>query len=319
MELEKKIQEAAGPFPGAPAVTPRVALAVLGHLLVHGMPPSGEHSIAAPGRAAVPSQRFSGGKAGGYLGLLPRTPGAQTNGGGNGAFPFPSNPFQASNPAGGPPVGARWGMASVNGGEYRAPAPRQSPVRLAPPNGVDHPARVELLRLAREQPGQNIHEIARHLGLSRGATRYHLRALIRHGHVVTHRQGHHLLHFAAAMPPLQRRAVALLRIGSLRAIVGALVQDRAIRPSALAGQLGLSARSVRRGINTLANVGLALQHRDARGRGQDVELHPDARIAWVLWCKGAGPAEPAPEARRSPAWVFPLETILVSLVSRLLV
>lgn len=317
MALGKKIPEAAAPFPGAPAVTPRVALAVLGHLLVHGMPPSGERSISAPGRATVPSQRFSGGKAGGYRGLLPRTPGAQTNGGWNGAFPFPANPFQASNQAGGPPFAARGGMASVNGGESWAPAPRQSPVRLAPPNGVDHLARVELLRLAREQPGLNIHEMARQLGLSRGATRYHLRVLIRHGRMVTQRQGHHLLHFAAAMPPLRRRAVALLRIGSLRAIVGALVQDRTLRPSALARHLGMSARSVRRGINTLAKTGLALQHKDPRGRGQDVELHPDARIAWVLWCKDAGQGEAAPEAREAPAWVFSLETVLLSLISRL--
>lgn len=319
MMPERVSQHVEVPLPDDGAITPRIALAVLGHLLVHGLPP-------AAGAQSRPAG-VNGARLGPWM----------TSQGGGAIFSPGPGPLQGPGELlRGRPFRPNSLLAARRWGTFVAPRPQgpattnaglgtsllgttHLPVRLASPNGSTHPARLVLLRVAEEQPGLNIHEIARRLQLSRGATRYHLRGLIREGRIVTQRQGHHLLHFRGSMPPLQRRAVALLRIASVRSLVEALVRDSLVQPSALARQLGFSARSVRRGIKMLIRVGLARQDVEPGGKSaQRVALHPDARIAWVLWCKGSEEGPSSRPTSVSPAWVMSLETLFAYLVSHLL-
>lgn len=179
-------------------------------------------------------------------------------------------------------------------------------------NGVGNPQREKLLKVIEEQPGLNIWEVAKRMRLSRGATRHHLRRLIRSGHVVTIRQGHHLLHFSNAMPPRRREAVALLRVGSIRALVEYILEQEAVvKPSVVAERLGISRRSLRRSIKMLANADLVESQPVEGVRGaRRLELHPDVAVAWVLWCAQAEEDESTGSLHKSPGIILAIETAI---------
>lgn len=175
---------------------------------------------------------------------------------------------------------------------------------------LNHPAQLAIQRLAQEQPGLNIHELAARLALSRSATRYHLRSLVRSGKILTKRQGHHLLHFPGNMNASQRTAVSLLRINSVRLVVEKLVATPTIQPAPLAAELGVSARSVRRSIKMLVRAGLAITDVSTQLGSQRVTLHPDARLAYVMHCKEIGVKAIEEPVAPASAWIVPVEALL---------
>lgn len=169
----------------------------------------------------------------------------------------------------------------------------------------DEPQRASLMRLIEEQPGLDLKELSDLMGLSRSTVVYHIRRL--GSRVVTIRQGRYSLHFAASMPSTQRRAIALLRIWSVRFLVEQAIHDKAIEPALIAQEKGISKRSVRRSIRMLVEAGLARDHKDDLGRLRGVrhiDLHPDARLAWSLWCRDEDSAHQIEPLRKSPGWVL---------------
>lgn len=201
--------------------------------------------------------------------------------------------------------------------------------RDAPPAEQDtmtvsrSPARQDILHAIEEMPGLSIQEIAEAVVLSRSTVRYHVRRLVRDQRVVVHRQGNHCLHFATAMPRMRRRAIALLRIRSLRSIAETLLPGDPVEEGGrdhdaagglilvtdLADGTDIDLRSVYRGLKALERAGLIEMERAAKRRGAyKLSPHPEFRIAWVLHCKGAGRA-PRP-LRRTPGWLVGFELLL---------
>lgn len=152
-------------------------------------------------------------------------------------------------------------------------------------NGVD-PQRQALFKLIEEQPGLNIRELAATLQVARSTARYHLTRLNKADMVATLRLGHHQLIFAKSTTPPRRTAIALLRVASIRALVEAVEATPTFEPAALARQLEISARSVRRSLRTLERAGLVTDEPIARARGAHrILLHPDLRFSFVHWFK----------------------------------
>ncbi len=175
------------------------------------------------------------------------------------------------------------------------------------PPALDNPHQERLYRLVEEAPGLNINELAEDMEISRGSTRYHLRRLLKRGLVVAHRHGHNRFHFASNMPVMRRRAVFLLRLPTIRALVELALADDHLRTADLADALGVSARSVRRNLKVLEKAGLLECHQVKNRRGAyDATFHPDLRIAWVLYCKDAGFRRLRP-LRKAPALILGLE------------
>lgn len=163
--------------------------------------------------------------------------------------------------------------------------------------------RSSLFRLIAEQPGLDLKELADALGFSRSTVAYHVRRL--GPRVVTIRQGRHRLHFSSSMHSMQRQAIALLRIWSVRFLVEAAIREKVIDPHALAQEKGISGRSVRRSIRMLVDAGLAQDHPDEKIRGaRRLDLHPHTRLAWSIWCRGAEGDHPLGPLHMSPGLLF---------------
>ncbi len=176
--------------------------------------------------------------------------------------------------------------------------------------GIDATAvsnqRNDILQLIEEQPGLDVREISRETKFSRGAVVYHIRKL--GDQVVTVRQGRYRLHFIASTPDLQRRAIALLRIWSVRHVVEEAIRDEFIKPTALAEAKGISLRSVRRSIRMLVNAGLAHERPGRFTQGsRHLLLHPATRIAWSVWCRGAEQDHMLTPLHQAPGWFFLLD------------
>lgn len=188
--------------------------------------------------------------------------------------------------------------------------PGAGPEEPLPPVG-------RILQTIEETPGLSIEEVADCVALSRSTVRYHIDRLSADHLVVIQRQGNHRLHFPVSMPRMRRKALTLLRIGSVRSVVDAVMQSvggdppgptARFRTVAIAEETGVSARSVYRCVRTLERAGLAeLTPTGTRG-AYLMSVHPDLRIAWVFYAKDAARA-PRP-LRTAPAWLLVFELLL---------
>ncbi len=177
------------------------------------------------------------------------------------------------------------------------------------------PQRQTLFRLIEEQPGLNIRELAALLRVARSTARYHLTRLTHADMVATQRLGHHQLIFVKATPPARRKAIALLRVASIRALVAEVETSPTFEPAALARQLGISARSVRRSLRILEREGLVTDEPIAHARGvHRILLHPDLRFSFVHWFKEVE-GEPRSGALRAPILVMAFELAIAQTVA----
>lgn len=194
-----------------------------------------------------------------------------------------------------------------------ATVPRNSDVHYA--KVISNPLRADIARLLDEQPGLSIHEVAEIVGLSRGAVRHHLSRLITQGYVAAYRQGNQRLHFTTNMPPMRRKAVYLLRIGSLRSFVEGTIDEGRFHPGELANELGLSARSVRRALAMLEKAGLVERTKSTQQRGaHELSFHSELRVAWTLYIKDAGRAG-VKTLHKHPAWFMGFSALLGKLAA----
>ena len=151
------------------------------------------------------------------------------------------------------------------------------------------PRRRRILDLLGETPGLNLDEVAQALGVQRTAAKHHLRLLERLGHVVRVHQGRHVMHFRAGMPPVEQEMFRLFRVPSVRRVAEALFLDGGRPREALAAELDVTPRTVRRAIRQLTRSGLARLERAPDG--PRVFLHPRLRI---LIARQANPLPPPP-------------------------
>jgi predicted transcriptional regulator len=154
-----------------------------------------------------------------------------------------------------------------------------------PGGGAPPPPLRQFLERLSQAPGLNIQELSDATGISRTAANYHVRRLVRGGYLVTLRQGPHLLHFPATVPPLERVAIGLLRIASVRATADAVFHHPALSWDELATRLHVTSRTVRRAIRALDRAGLLRIERENGTR--QVHLHPALRL---LLARQAPPA-----------------------------
>lgn len=140
-----------------------------------------------------------------------------------------------------------------------------------------------LAALVTDEPALNIREIAERLGVQRTAAKHHVRFLVARGHLVTVRQGRHLLHFPAWMPDAERRSLAALRIGSVRSVVAAVFAAPGISAGHLPAQVGLKPRTVRATLRFLRHAGLVELERETGTRLPKVHLRPETRVTWARW------------------------------------
>lgn len=206
-----------------------------------------------------------------------------------------------------------WDLPTGHDGAARTPGDGDE-AASRPASAADHlenGSRAEVLRVIEERPGLSIQEVAEAMGLSRGAVRHHLGYLTRDGHVASHRHGNHVLLFSAAVPVMRRRAIFQLRIGSIRSIVEAAIERPRFRPVEVADEVGITVRSVRRGLRVLERAGLVQSESVRRGTYR-LSFHPELRIAWVLYGKDA-PGEIS-SLRKAPGWLIGLELLLGKLV-----
>lgn len=140
-----------------------------------------------------------------------------------------------------------------------------------------------LLDIVSDEPALNIRELADRLGVHRTGAKHHVTTLRRRGHLVTLRQGRHVLHFTSWMPLPERRALAALRIGSVRSVVAAAFGTPGISASQLPGRLGLKPRTVRGTLRFLRHAGLVRMEKVPGTRGALVHLEQHTRIIWARW------------------------------------
>ena len=157
------------------------------------------------------------------------------------------------------------------------------------------PPRERLYEIIRQNPGVNIDEIALKFGVTRTAVKHHVRYLTRAGLVGQKRRGRFLLHFATRLPRTTRDAIAVLRLGTVGAVVRELLGNPALSWQDLASRLNITVRSVRRDIRQLRDLNLAQLQPRQGAPGHIVLLHPDLRF--VLLRMGQAPsAAPSMEA-----------------------
>lgn len=152
------------------------------------------------------------------------------------------------------------------------------------PLGLDRITNANQRRLARlihERPGLNGQELSQAIGVTRTAINYHIRRLCAAGFVVSERQGSHLLHFPHNTSPARRRALALLRLDSVRVLATAAYHSPQIRIQQLAVRSDMNPRTLRRALHTLRHHDLVRCEKN--GHAQVVHLHPELRIVLARW------------------------------------
>lgn len=193
-------------------------------------------------------------------------------------------------------------------------------LRQRPPLGPEEPLPPvgRILQTIEETPGLSIEEVADRVALSRSTVRYHIDRLSSDRLVVIQRQGNHRLHFPASMPRMRCRALTLLRLGSIRSVVDAVMQPvgtsdppgptTRFRTATIADETGVGVRSVYRCVRTLERAGLAEMTPTGTRGSYFMAVHPELRIAWVFYAKDAARA-PRP-LRAAPAWLLVFEMLL---------
>ncbi|HUR25215.1 MAG TPA: winged helix-turn-helix transcriptional regulator [Candidatus Thermoplasmatota archaeon] len=152
------------------------------------------------------------------------------------------------------------------------------------------PKRQLILEILEDRPGLNLDEVAAALGVRRTAAKHHLRLLERGGYVVRLHQGRHVLHFRVGLPAIEQAMFRLFRIPSVRRVAEAVFLDDCKPRDALASQLDVTPRTVRRAIRQLAKAGLLRIERSPTS--SRTLLHPRLR---VLIARQAGPRLAMPQ------------------------
>jgi DNA-binding transcriptional ArsR family regulator len=167
---------------------------------------------------------------------------------------------------------------------FAAPAPKLPGLPVAPRNGaLEHlasqrfgPKAQAIVRMLHERPGLNIDELAVLLGVRRTAANHHVRTLERAGLVVRMRQSRHQLHFAGDTNGFERTMLCALRVPSVQDVAQKLFEGAPPSSSDLAAALDVSARTARRALRLLGNLGL-LRIESPGGR-RVAHLHPALRL-----------------------------------------
>lgn len=157
--------------------------------------------------------------------------------------------------------------------------------KLAPPTPqhlpgskvAKHPTRSRLLGLIRRHPGLTIQDLADMTDVERTTVQYHARKLEDARLISSRCQGRNRLHFPAGMDRSLRQAIGLMYVDSIRRLVDHLLGRPELTSSGtLADCLGVSARTVRRGLKRLKEADLL-----------EIRREDDADIARLHPCLGA--------------------------------
>jgi DNA-binding MarR family transcriptional regulator len=164
--------------------------------------------------------------------------------------------------------------------------------------------RRRLLEILDRQPGLNIDELAKSLGVRRTAAIHHLRRLEKQTTIVRVRQGRHVLHFLGSLPPARRAAICLARVPSVRRIVEDLAVNPVYSQEAVAARVGVSRRTVRRAIRRLLQGRLIDIAESEDRRAPAVRLSAELRQGVGPTMDLPAPVSAAPVAP-SPPWGIP--------------
>jgi predicted ArsR family transcriptional regulator len=125
-------------------------------------------------------------------------------------------------------------------------------------------SRRRILAMVAEQPGIHKSDVGRRLGLAWGTVGYHVGVLQRQGHLRTYTHGRQVHLFLPAVPPQHMQWLSALRhdVG----ILSILAERSEARMPELGARLGLSRRTIRRRIESLAMAGLVRREGPARSR-----------------------------------------------------
>ena len=116
--------------------------------------------------------------------------------------------------------------------------------------------RDEIHRAIDRWPGIHFNELVRRLGLAPGQVQYHIKRL-RHDGAIVHEPLFGRTHyFSPEIERSDRRAIALLRRETPRAVVSYLLERGAVRPQQLATDLDLARSTVSYHVDRLRKVGL---------------------------------------------------------------
>lgn len=133
--------------------------------------------------------------------------------------------------------------------------------RLASADILRHPVRARLRDEVVSGPGIHLRDLHRRTGGAWGPFIFHLRLLVRTGHVVTRREGQYVAVYPAGAP----LPVPQPHGETQRAILAALPADGGyVRLAALGASLGMSRQLVNHHVKQLATVGVLDRARDGR-------------------------------------------------------
>lgn len=128
------------------------------------------------------------------------------------------------------------------------------PVPPAPRGGS--PSREQLLAAVHARPGINKSALCAALGLAWGTVDYHLRVLVRDGHVTLRPEGRETRCFPGGLQPSHKALLSALADGSGQRIAFVLRHCPGQGIGALSQRLGLSSKVVRRRLVRMLEAGM---------------------------------------------------------------
>jgi predicted transcriptional regulator len=159
---------------------------------------------------------------------------------------------------------------------------------------LDHPVRAQLMALIEAEPGVHMREVRRRLQLANGKALHHLRLLERSGHVTAVANGGVRSYYPKGATDYRTMAAApVLRSGTARALVHAVLRAPGRAEHELATELGISPRTLNYHVLRLRLHGLL----DLQATGRTTTVRPTTLAREVVhWLAHAGsPAvTPAP-------------------------
>lgn len=116
--------------------------------------------------------------------------------------------------------------------------------------------RAEIRGAIQRWPGIHFNELVRRLDLAPGQVQHHIKRLQREGHIVREPVFGRTHYYASGIDDAERRAIAMLRRETPRAIVAHLLEDGPTQPRALASELDLAESTVSYHVDRLTEAGL---------------------------------------------------------------
>lgn len=135
--------------------------------------------------------------------------------------------------------------------------------------------RERIFRTVRRDPGIHFNELVRRLDIAPGQVQYHVRRLGRADRIIRepcHGQTHY---YPDGFDAHERRAIALLRRETTRALVATVLAESPIHPNTLAERLDIARSTVEFHLDRLIDAELVEKHRTVDGGVSVALTDPD--------------------------------------------